>query len=89
MDQQTVITLDKGLGKPVKQLEYALECCQGKWIHRPGELHTVIFQLRTIGSYIENSGLDDVWTEGDIYGPAAVKQILEGKNIKRGVWKHM
>ena len=76
------------LCKPAKQLEYALECCEGKWILRPGELHTVIAQLRTIGSYIESSGLDDVWTESDSYGPATVKQILEGKNMKRGLEAH-
>ena len=42
VNQKTVITLDMGLYKPAKQLEYALECCQGKWILRPGELHTVM-----------------------------------------------
>ena len=89
VNQKTVITLDMGLYKPAKQLEYALECCQGKWILRPGELHTVMAQLRTIGSYIESSGLDDVWTESDIYGPATVKQILEGKNMKRGIEAHV
>ena len=89
VNQKTVITLDMGLYKPAKQLEYALECCQGKWILRPGELHTVMAQLRTIGSYIESSGLDGVWTESDIYGPATVKQILEGKNVKRGIEAHM
>ena len=46
-------------------------------------------QLRTIGLYIESSGLDDVWTESDIYGPATVKQILEGKNMKRGLEAHV
>ena len=46
-------------------------------------------QLRTIGSYIESSGLDDVWIESDIYGPATVKQILEGKNMKRGLEAHV
>ena len=89
VNQKTVITLDMGLYKPAKQLEYALECCQGKWILRPGKLHTVMAQLRTIGSYIESSGLDDVWTESDIYRPATVKQILEGKNMKRGIEAHV
>ena len=89
VNQKTLITLDMGLYKPAKQLEYALECCRGKWILQPGELHTVMAQLRTIGSYIESSGLDDVWTESDIYGPATVKQILQGKNMKRGIEAHV
>ena len=46
-------------------------------------------QLRTIGLYIESSGLDDIWTESDIYGPATVKQFLEGKNMKRGLEAHV
>ena len=46
-------------------------------------------QLRTIGLYTESSGLDDVWTESDIYGPATVKQILEGKNMKRVLDAHV
>ena len=89
VNQKTVITLDMGLYKPAKQLEYALECCQGKWILQPGELHTVMAQLRTIGSSIESSGLDDFRTESAIYGPATVKQILEGKNMKRGIEAHV
>ena len=62
VNQKTVITLDIGLWKPAKQLEYALECCQDKWILPPGdlELHTIMAQLRTIGSCIESSGLCDV-----------------------------
>ena len=38
VNQKTVITLDMGLYKPAKQLEYALECCQGKWILQPRDL---------------------------------------------------
>ena len=85
MDQKTVITLDMRLCKPAKHLEYSLGCCQADWISRPGELHTVIAQLRTIGSYIEASGWDDIWRESDTYRPATVKQFLEGKNMKRGL----
>lgn len=45
---------------------------------RPGELHIVMAQVRTIGSFIEDSGLDMCWIEADLYGPSTVKQILEG-----------
>lgn len=46
-------------------------------------------QLRTIGAYIENSGLDMCWLESELYGPATVKQILNGNHVKRGETAHM
>ena len=58
-------------------------------ILRPGELHTVMAQLRTIETYIDNSGLDLCWSEADLYGSSTVKQIIEGKHVKRGVQAHL
>lgn len=86
--RKTVITLDMGLYKPAKQLQMARDDCN-HLILRPGELHTVMAQLRTIGSFIENSGLDLSWVEADLYGPLTVKQILEGKHVKRGIQAHL
>ena len=45
-------------------------------------------QLRTIGAFIEDSGLDLCWIEADNYGPGTVKQILEGNHVKRGEVAH-
>ena len=61
----------------------------GHKILRPGELHIVMAQLRTIGAFIENSGLDMSWVESDLYGPSTVKQILGGNHVKRGEAAHM
>lgn len=58
-------------------------------ILRAGELHVVIAELKTIGVYIENSGVDMAWIESDLYGPATVKQILEGNHVKRGETAHL
>ena len=46
-------------------------------------------QLRTIGAYVENSRLDFSWTEADLYGPATVKQILEGRHMRRAIEAHV
>ena len=46
-------------------------------------------QLRTIGAFIEDSGLDMCWIEAEIYGPGTVKQILEGNHVKRGEVAHI
>jgi hypothetical protein len=49
----------------------------------------VMAYLRTIGSYMDNSGLDLCWIEADLYGSATVKQILEGRHVKRGIAAHL
>jgi hypothetical protein len=46
-------------------------------------------QLRTIGRYIDSSGVDMCWVESDIYGPSTVKQILDGKHVRRGQTAHL
>ena len=44
---------------------------------------------RTIGAYIEDSGIDSSWEESGIFGEGAVNTILEGKHVKRGVCAHL
>ena len=87
-DRKTVISLDMGLYKPEKQLQMSRKDMD-HMILRPGELHIVMAELYCIGAYIENSGIDFCWTEADLYGPTTVKQIIEGKHVKRGVEAHM
>ena len=45
--------------------------------------------LRTVGSYIDSSGIDMCWIELELYGPSTVKQIIDGKHVKRGKRAHM
>lgn len=80
-ERKTVISLDMGLYKPAKQLQMSRNDLNDI-ILRPGELHVVMAQLRSIGSYIENSGIDQTFIEADVYGPTTVKQIIEGKHVK-------
>ena len=87
-DRKTVVSLDMGLYKPAKQLQMARDDLEHV-ILRPGELHIVMAQLRCIGAYIENSGLDFSLVEAGLYGPLAVRQIIEGKHVKRGVEAHL
>ena len=87
-NRRTVISLDMGLYQPAKKLQMTRQDL-GHIILRPGELHIVMAQLRTIGAFIENSGLDMCWVESDLYGPSTVKQILGGNHVKRGEAAHM
>ncbi|CAH3136174.1 unnamed protein product [Porites lobata] len=77
-----------GLYKLAKKLQMTRQDL-GHIIHRPGEVHIVMDQPRTIGAFIENSGLDMCWIESDLYGPSTVKQILRGNHVKRGEAAHM
>ena len=46
------------------------EDINSNFIFRLDELHVVLAFLKVIGKYIENSGLDQVFIESGIYGPA-------------------
>jgi hypothetical protein len=82
-NHKTVITLDMQLYEKAKQLEMARDDCKGKWILRIGEMHTVMTAVRTIGTFVEDSGIEDVWIEADICGPVTMKQVLDCKHMKR------
>lgn len=86
--RKTVVSLDMGLYKPAKQLQMARKDLDNL-ILRPGELHIVMAQLKTIGAYIENSGIDLCWIEADIYGSATAKQIIDGNHVTRAQNAHM
>ena len=58
-------------------------------VPRLGELHTVMADLRALGSSIENSGIDDAWIEADVYGTATTRQILKCKHYKRSLRAHI
>ena len=87
-NRKTVISLDLGLYQPAKKLQLIRQDLR-HLILRPGELHIVMAQLRSLGAFIENSGLDICWIESDLYGPATVKQIIGGNHVKRGETAHM
>lgn len=55
--RETVISLNMGLYQPAKKLQMARQDLKHV-ILRPSELHIVMAQLRTIGAFMENSGLD-------------------------------
>ena len=55
-ERKTVISLDMGLYQPAKKLQMARNDLQ-HLILRPGELHIVMAQLRTIGAFIETAEL--------------------------------
>lgn len=88
IERKTVISLDMSLYLQAKRLQTYRNDLK-HIILRPGELHIVMAMLRTIGAYIENSGIDACWIEAEMYGPSTVKQILDGNHVRRGVNAHI
>ena len=86
--RKTVISLDLGLYQPAKKLQMARQDLQNL-ILTPGELHSVMAVLRSIGAYMDSSGIDTCWTESELYGPSTVKQILGGNHVKRAQTAHL
>ena len=85
----TLITFDMALYEKVVQMIDSCSELKKKIIPRLGELHTVMAALRALGTSIENSGIDDAWIEGDIYGPATTRQILKCSHYKRSLCAHI
>ena len=87
-NRKTVVSLEMGPYLPAKKLQVARDDLK-HIILRPGELHILMAQLRTLGAFIENSGIDMAWIESYLYGPNTVKQFLEGNHVKRGEAAHL
>ncbi|CAG9769889.1 unnamed protein product [Ceutorhynchus assimilis] len=83
--KRVVYTVDMALYKPLKQIEMAVKDLKKKWLVKPGELHIIIAQLRTIGEFIQGSGIPELCVECYLYSAAIMKQILEGKHIRRAI----
>jgi hypothetical protein len=84
--KKTIITVDLGLYRPMQQLQMALGTDA---ILLPGDLHIMMAQLRAIGSFIELSGIPELWLESGIYSDIVVKRILEGKPVRRSIEAHL
>lgn len=81
------VSLDMGMYKPAKQLQIARKDLDNM-ILRPGELHMHMAQIRSIGAYVESSGIDLCWTEGDLYGSTTMKQFPDENQVTRPQTTH-
>ena len=70
----TVITLDLDLYERAVKIR-ATTGNKETWVLRLGELHIMFALLKALGKYIEVSGIDDIWIESGLYGPAVTRQL--------------
>ena len=85
--KKTVITVDLGLYRPMQQLQMSRN--DTETILLPGDLHIIMAQLRAIGTFIDLSGIPELWIECDMFGERVAKGILEGKRIRRSLDAHV
>ena len=83
-NRKTVISMDLGLYLPAKQLQMSRSDLD-EIILRIGELHVVKAQIRTIGAYIDGSGISTCWDESGVFGSTTSASILDGGHINRGI----
>lgn len=77
--KRTIVTLDLDLYERAVKLREAAKC-HDKLILRMGDLHTIFAALKSLGRFIEGSGLEQIWIEKGLRGPATVRQVLSGKH---------
>ena len=87
-NRKTVISMDLGLYLPAKQLQMSRSDFD-EIILRIGELHVVKAQIKTIGAYIDGSGISTCWDESGVFGSATSASILDGGHINRGMDAHL
>ena len=87
-NQKTIVTLDLQLYAKCMQLRQK-EHIKENFIFRLGELHVVFAVLKTIGKYIEGSGIDRLFVEAGMYGETTLSQIINGKHMKRSMEAYM
>ena len=84
---KTVITVDLGLYRPMQQLLMATNNKDS--ILMPGDLHIVMAQLRAIGTFIDMTGIPELWIESGLYSDTVCNRILEGKSVRRSIAAHV
>ena len=87
-NRKTIITLDLDLYERAVKIRSSKKMNDNivLWM---GELHIVFAMLKALGRYIEGSDLEQILIEKGLYGPASVRQLLAGKNYKRGLEAHI
>ena len=61
------------------------ELLQGKITMRLGGMHITMAYLASIGKLYGDGGLFDILTESDVYAEGTARQLLQGKQLARGI----
>lgn len=88
-EHPVIISCDLAIYEKVLQILDVDVVLKNQIIPRIGGLHAAMAVLRGIGASIQNSGIDDIWQEADVYGPETTRQILKCNHYKRSLRAHL
>ena len=85
----TVIAVDQPLYSRAKELVWANPDIYENIVMMMGALHILFNFLKAIGQHFENSGLDDIWVESELFAQNSVESMMQGKAYYRAVRGHI
>ena len=83
-----VITFDLAIYMKAKEIQWRLAEEFKETVIRMGGFHIVLNFLAVIGKMYDNSGLEDLLIESDVYASGTASHLLKGKQYNRGVRAH-
>ena len=84
---RTVITVDLVLYPPMQQLLMVIEDKHS--ILLPGDSHIIMVEFRAIGTFIEMTGIPELWVESGVFTDTVASRILDGKPVRRSIAAHV
>ena len=83
--KHSVITFDEAIYCKAKEVQWRCKDEFSNTVLRLGGFHTALTFMAVIGKRYEESGLEDLLIESDLYGSQTVSRILKGKTYNKGV----
>ncbi len=81
-----LVTADLAIYSKAQQILWSKQLpLQGKITMRLGGMHITMAYLASIGKLYGDGGLFDILTESDVYAEGTARQLLQGKQLARGV----
>ena len=81
-----LVTADLAIYSKAQQIIWSKpETLDGKVTMRMGGMHITMAFLASIGKVFADGGLFDIITESGVYAEASARQMLQGKQLARGV----
>ena len=83
--KHSVITFDEAIYCKAKEIQWRCKDEFSDTVLRLGGFHTALNFISVIGKRYEESGLEDLLIESDIYGSQTVTRIMKGKTYNKGI----
>jgi hypothetical protein len=83
-----VITFVEGIYCDAKRIQWSVSPELDHIVVRLGGFHRAKNFMGLIGKRMEESGLEDIWSESGVYGPSVASKLLKATHYNRAVRAH-